>query len=265
MVFAYVFAAFETPFVLRRPYPAMLSVVASASSMSLDLADRPGAMALAFVMTVCLAALFVRAYQALSHATLGHDRTVLFLMRRSVVSNLAIVFAAGVTAARARARAAGAARAGQCRDATGSGRRSCLARLAARVGIRASGGGGIGEALVRSLVIALVVAIVVGGGRAAGGARDRAPSVRRQATSLLFALLFPVMAPPLAAAMEPAHDLSPGGPRRFAARRRARPPDSGGAMRDADARRCVRGFRYRAGKRRRAALGAGPWVECGRV
>jgi putative spermidine/putrescine transport system permease protein len=77
MVFAYVFAAFETPFVLGRPYPAMLSVVAERQFMSLDLADRPGAMALAFVMTV-LAALFVRAYQALSHATLGHDRTVLF-------------------------------------------------------------------------------------------------------------------------------------------------------------------------------------------
>ena len=77
MVFAYVFAAFETPFVLGRPYPAMLSVVAQRQFMSLDLADRPGAMALAFVMTV-LAALFVRAYQALSHATLGHDRTVLF-------------------------------------------------------------------------------------------------------------------------------------------------------------------------------------------
>jgi len=77
MVFAYVFAAFETPFVLGRPYPAMLSVVAQRQFMSLDLADRPGAMALAFVMTL-LAALFVRAYQALSHATLGRDRTVLF-------------------------------------------------------------------------------------------------------------------------------------------------------------------------------------------
>jgi putative spermidine/putrescine transport system permease protein len=36
MVFAYVFAAFETPFVLGRPYPAMLSVVAERQFMSLD-------------------------------------------------------------------------------------------------------------------------------------------------------------------------------------------------------------------------------------
>jgi len=77
MVFAYVFAAFETPFVLGRPYPAMLSVVAQRKFMSLDLADRPGAMAVAFVMTV-LAALVVRAYLALSHATLGRKRPVLF-------------------------------------------------------------------------------------------------------------------------------------------------------------------------------------------
>ena len=76
MVFAYVFAAFETPFVLGRPYPAMLSVVAQREFMSLDLADRPGAMALAFVMTV-LAGLVVRAYLALSHATMG-NRPVLF-------------------------------------------------------------------------------------------------------------------------------------------------------------------------------------------
>jgi putative spermidine/putrescine transport system permease protein len=77
MVFAYVFAAFETPFVLGRPYPAMLSVVAQREFMSLDLADRPGAMALAFVMTL-LSALVVRAYLALSRAALGPNRPALF-------------------------------------------------------------------------------------------------------------------------------------------------------------------------------------------
>jgi putative spermidine/putrescine transport system permease protein len=76
MIFAYVFAAFETPFVLGRPYPAMLSVVAEREFMSLDLADRPGAMALAFVMTV-LAALVVRAYLTLSHSSMG-NRPALF-------------------------------------------------------------------------------------------------------------------------------------------------------------------------------------------
>ncbi len=76
MVFAYVFAAFETPYVLGRPYPAMLPVVAQRQFMSVDLVDRPGAMALAFVMTV-LAALVVRAYMALSPAV-GRTRPVLF-------------------------------------------------------------------------------------------------------------------------------------------------------------------------------------------
>jgi hypothetical protein len=47
-------------------------------------------MALAFVATV-LAALFVRAYQALSHRGAGTRSHRAVLMRRPVVSNLAIV------------------------------------------------------------------------------------------------------------------------------------------------------------------------------
>jgi putative spermidine/putrescine transport system permease protein len=77
VVFAYVFAAFETPFLLGRPYPAMLSVVAQQRYLDLDLRQRPGAVALALVMTV-LAALAARAYLALSHATVGRDRFTVF-------------------------------------------------------------------------------------------------------------------------------------------------------------------------------------------
>jgi putative spermidine/putrescine transport system permease protein len=77
MVFAYVFSAFEVPFLLGRPYPAMLPVVAQQRFMSLDLADRPAAMACALVLTV-LAAAVVRLYLALAPSTTGRDRPVLF-------------------------------------------------------------------------------------------------------------------------------------------------------------------------------------------
>lgn len=77
MVFAFVFAAFETPFILGRPYPAMLSVVAQRRYLSLDLQDRPDAIAWALVMTA-LAAIVVRAYLTLSHAVGGRGRPVVF-------------------------------------------------------------------------------------------------------------------------------------------------------------------------------------------
>lgn len=77
MAFAYVFAAFETPFLLGRPYPAMLSVVAQRRYMSLELGDRPGAVAFALVMTV-VAGLAVWSYLRLSHAAVGRERPVVF-------------------------------------------------------------------------------------------------------------------------------------------------------------------------------------------
>lgn len=77
MVFAFVFAAFETPFVLGRPYPAMLSVVAERRYLSLDLNDRPDAIAWALIMTG-FAAIVVRAYLTLSHAVGGRGRPVVF-------------------------------------------------------------------------------------------------------------------------------------------------------------------------------------------
>ncbi|MGE0040804.1 MAG: ABC transporter permease [Vicinamibacterales bacterium] len=75
IVFAYVFAAFETPFLLGRPYPAMLSVVAERRYLSLELADRPSAVALAVVMTL-VAALAVRGYMGLSSSLMGRSRPV---------------------------------------------------------------------------------------------------------------------------------------------------------------------------------------------
>jgi len=77
MVFAFVFAAFETPFILGRPYPAMLSVVAQRRYLSLDLHDRPDAIAWALIMTG-LAAIVVRAYFTLSRAVWGRARPVVF-------------------------------------------------------------------------------------------------------------------------------------------------------------------------------------------
>lgn len=77
LVFAFVFAAFETPFLLGRPYPAMLSVVAERRYLSLDLNDRPDAIAWALVMTG-LAALVVHAYLALSRTIEGQGRPVVF-------------------------------------------------------------------------------------------------------------------------------------------------------------------------------------------
>lgn len=77
MVFAFVFAAFETPFLLGRPFPAMLSVVAERRYLSLDLNDRPDAIAWALVMTG-LAAIVVQAYLTLSRAVDARGRPVVF-------------------------------------------------------------------------------------------------------------------------------------------------------------------------------------------
>ena len=77
MIFAYVFSAFETPFLLGQPYPAMLSVVAQRRFMSVDLADRPSAMACALILTV-IAAVIVRVYLAAAGPSAGRERPVLF-------------------------------------------------------------------------------------------------------------------------------------------------------------------------------------------
>ena len=77
MIFAYVFSAFETPFLLGQPYPAMLPVVAQQRFMSVDLADRPSAMACALILTV-IAAVIVRVYLAAAGPSAGRERPVLF-------------------------------------------------------------------------------------------------------------------------------------------------------------------------------------------
>jgi putative spermidine/putrescine transport system permease protein len=77
MIFAYVFSAFETPFLLGQPYPAMLPVVAQQRFMSVDLGDRPGAMACALILTA-LAAVIVRIYVAAAGQAAGRERPVLF-------------------------------------------------------------------------------------------------------------------------------------------------------------------------------------------
>lgn len=55
MVFAFVFSAFETPFLMGRPYPSMLAVLAQQRYATLELADRPAAVAMALVMTAIVA------------------------------------------------------------------------------------------------------------------------------------------------------------------------------------------------------------------
>ncbi len=73
MVFAFIFGAFEVPFILGRPYPAMLSVVAQQRYMDVNLAARPGAIALAVVSALLTAAL-AWAYLRLTRALIGLDR-----------------------------------------------------------------------------------------------------------------------------------------------------------------------------------------------
>jgi len=77
MIFAYVFSAFETPFLLGQPFPAMLPVVAQQRFMSPDLADRPAAMACALLLTA-IAAIVVRVYLTAAGLAAGRDRPVLF-------------------------------------------------------------------------------------------------------------------------------------------------------------------------------------------
>ena len=73
MVFAFIFGAFEAPFILGRPFPAMLSVVAQQRYLDVNLAVRPGAIALAVVSSLLTAAL-AWAYLRLTRALIGLER-----------------------------------------------------------------------------------------------------------------------------------------------------------------------------------------------
>jgi len=69
LVLAFLFHAFEVPYVLGRPYPALLPVVAQRRFVAADVAERPAAMAIAlvmFVLTVGLCAVYVRVARSLA-------------------------------------------------------------------------------------------------------------------------------------------------------------------------------------------------------
>src|SRR5438045_8808904 len=78
IVFTFVFGAFEVPFILGRPYPSMLAVVAQRRFMSTDLADRPGSIAVA-VLIALITALLVWIYLRLAHFLIGNERPTIFL------------------------------------------------------------------------------------------------------------------------------------------------------------------------------------------
>lgn len=73
IIFAFIFGAFEVPYLLGRTYPAMLSVVAQQRYMDVNLLARPGALALAVSSTLLTAAL-AWAYLRLTRALLGLER-----------------------------------------------------------------------------------------------------------------------------------------------------------------------------------------------
>jgi len=77
IVFSFIFGAFEVPYILGRPYPAMLSVIAQRRYMDLDLTQRPEAIAVAMVIasiTTLLAWLNLRLTSRLT----GTERISLF-------------------------------------------------------------------------------------------------------------------------------------------------------------------------------------------
>ncbi|MGH9452496.1 MAG: ABC transporter permease [Terriglobia bacterium] len=77
VVFAFIFGAFEIPFLLGRPYPAMLPVVAERRFMDADLSSRPDAIAIAVVIAV-IAGLLVWAYLRLARTIAGIERPTIF-------------------------------------------------------------------------------------------------------------------------------------------------------------------------------------------
>ncbi len=76
IVFAFIFGAFEVPFLLGRPYPSMLGVVAQRRFTSIDLTERPDAIALSVLMSIITAA-SVWAYLKFTRVQIG-ERPTLF-------------------------------------------------------------------------------------------------------------------------------------------------------------------------------------------
>lgn len=77
VVFAFIFGAFEVPYLLGRPFPAMLPVVAQRRYLDVNLAERPGAIAVALVITA-ITALLVWLYLRLAQRLTGMQRPLLF-------------------------------------------------------------------------------------------------------------------------------------------------------------------------------------------
>jgi putative spermidine/putrescine transport system permease protein len=77
VVFAFIFGAFETPFILGRPYPAMLAIVAQRRFTSTNLSERPDAIAVAVVIML-ISILLVWVYQRIARILIGVDRPAIF-------------------------------------------------------------------------------------------------------------------------------------------------------------------------------------------
>lgn len=77
MVFAFIFGAFEIPFLLGRQYPAMLSVVAQRRYLDVNLMERPAAIATAVLLTTATT-VFVWFYFLLAAKLSEFEKPVIF-------------------------------------------------------------------------------------------------------------------------------------------------------------------------------------------
>jgi putative spermidine/putrescine transport system permease protein len=77
IVFAFVFGAFEIPFLLGRTFPSALAVVAHRRFSDVDLVERPSAMALVILMSL-LAATLAGLHLRLSQKIFGSERPTIF-------------------------------------------------------------------------------------------------------------------------------------------------------------------------------------------
>lgn len=77
LVFAFIVGAYETPYLLGRTWPALLPVVAQQRYMDADLARRPGAIAMAVLLSL-LTTLLLWLYLRLAERWSGTERPLLF-------------------------------------------------------------------------------------------------------------------------------------------------------------------------------------------
>lgn len=77
VVFAFTFGAFDVPFLLGRTYPAMIGVVAERRYLSVDLTDRPEAIAIAVILSV-ITAVLVWIYLRIANRLIGIERPTIF-------------------------------------------------------------------------------------------------------------------------------------------------------------------------------------------